>query len=86
MHEAQDINFKVDIPKQQDNISRKIGKSNSFKFNNPNLEDILSFIDRLQITDNDKKVLIECSKKIPHGALANFRKNYINYLKRNSNK
>jgi hypothetical protein len=80
MNDAEGINFKVSIPTDRGGSNAKIARSMSLRHNNPNLEDIIRFIDGLPITSGDKKILKKSAEKVPHGALANFRSNYSNYL------
>lgn len=82
MNDAEGINFKVGVPTDRDGSKAKIAKSTSLRHNNPNLEDIIRFIDGLPITSGDKKSLKKAAEKVPHGALANFRSNYSNYLRK----
>jgi len=80
MNDAEGINFKVSVPTDRDGSKGKAPRSTSLRHNSPNLEDVIRFIDGLPITSGDKKSLKKAAEKVPHGALANFRSNYSNYL------
>ena len=82
MNDAEGLNFKVELPKDLDKRTTRIEKPRSYKANNPDLNDIFNFIQKLPVSDQDKDRLLGFAKKVPHGALANFRKNYMNYLTR----
>jgi hypothetical protein len=82
MQEAEGLNFKCGIIGDE-NKSKKIkGKSFFGIFNNPSLQDVLNFIQNLNISDEDKIKLNKMAKKTPHGSLSNFAKNYMIYLKK----
>lgn len=80
MHEAEGLNFKVGVPAENDDRPKKVMPRAGFRYNNPNLNDIYSFIGGLPITEKDKEYLVGVAKSKPHGALFNFRKNYMHYL------
>lgn len=84
MNDAEGINLKVGVPIDRNGSKSKITKSSGLRHNNPNLEDIIGFIDNLPITLGDKKTLKKAAERIPHGALANFRSNYSNYIRKES--
>jgi hypothetical protein len=80
MHEAEGVNFKVGVAGERDGPRPKPGGSRGYRHNNPNLEDVFSFIARLSLSDSEKQELAKAASRIPHGALARFRDNYMNYL------
>lgn len=80
MNDAEGMNFKVSIP--TDREPAKVGKSRSYRHSNPNLEDIIKFIGGLSVPSRDKDTLVKVARRVPHGALASFRDNYVNYLKK----
>lgn len=80
MQEAEGINFKVGAASEKEDRSKRIAPRPGLRYNNPNLEDILSFIENLPLTNGDKECLVKVAKGKPHGALFNFRKNYMHYL------
>lgn len=82
MAEAEGMNFKVGVPSETQGLKKKMGKSGGIRYNNPTLEDVLIFIRRLPLIESDRITLEKIAKRIPHGALANFRENYSNYLSR----
>lgn len=79
MPDAESFNFKVGTLNGDAERPKKITSSN--KFNNVNLDDILFFINNLNLSDKDKQILIKVAKKTPHGSLSNFKKNYMCYVK-----
>lgn len=81
MREAEGINFKVGVPSDSDSKPNSVGKRVGYRHNNPNLNEIIFFIDSLSLSDSDKDLLKKVVLKVPHGALPEFRKNYINYIK-----
>lgn len=83
MKEAEGINFKTGIFGENQSPKR-IKQSFGPRYDNPNLSDMLLFVSRLEINEDDKKILEGVLKKMPHGSLGSFRKNYMNYLKRNT--
>jgi hypothetical protein len=80
MHEAEGVNFKVGVAGERDGPRPSPGGFRGHRYNNPNLEDVLSFIGRLSLSESEKKELAAVAGRIPHGALARFRDNYMNYL------
>lgn len=82
MHEAEGVNFKVGVPGETSGPRPQIGKPSGYRHNNPNLEDVLGFVGRLSLSDDEKRRLIKVAQRIPHGALARFRDNYMGYLGR----
>lgn len=82
MNDAEGINFKVAVPTEREGTRIAPGKSRGYRHNNPNLEDIMRFIQGLPVPSSDKESLSKAARKVPHGALANFRENYANYLKK----
>jgi len=82
MHEAEGINFSVNVPKEKEGGQKRIKPAGGFRHNNPSLEDVIRFIEGLPLTKSDKEYLSSAARKVPHGALFNFRKNYIHYLKK----
>lgn len=74
MAEAESLNFKCGVIGDS---SKKNGT-----FFSPNLDDIFLFINKLNLSENDKQTLAKKAKKIPHGSLINFTKNYMCYLKK----
>lgn len=82
MNDAEGINFKVSVPTNREGSRPAVGSSRSFRHNNPNLEDIMRFITGLPLPIGDKESLAKIAKRVPHGALANFRNNYVKYLKK----
>lgn len=82
MPDAEGINCKVGLASNGDRPKVSPHKSRSFRYNNPNLEDIFRFINGLSVTDADKKILEETARRVPHGALAKFRENYLTYISR----
>lgn len=81
MHEAEGVNFKVGAGQEKDSPKR-IRPPSGLRYNNPNLSDILSFIERLPITKKENEILTKAARSVPHGALSNFRKNWKSYLQR----
>jgi len=82
MHEAEGINFGVSIPKEESGGPKRIKPAGGFRHNNPGLDDIIGFIDGLALTKTDKECLTAAARRVPHGALFNFRKNYMHYLRK----
>jgi hypothetical protein len=80
MHEAEGVNFKVGVAGERDGPLPKPGVSRGYRHNNPNLEDVVSFIGRLSLSESEKQELAKVASRMPHGALARFRDNYMNYL------
>lgn len=80
MHEAEGVNFKVGAAGEPSGPRPKPGAFGGYRHNNPNLEDIVGFVGRLSLSDGDKEILIKTARRMPHGALARFRENYMNYL------
>jgi hypothetical protein len=80
MHEAEGVNFKVGVAGESKGPQPKPGARKGYRHNNPNLEDIVSFIARLSLSDSERQELVKVASKMPHGALARFRENYMNYL------
>jgi len=80
MHETEGINFKVGVPGEGEKPQRKIPKQGGLRHNNPNLEDIIAFIGGLPLPESDRDSLLKSARSVPHGALSNFRKNYMKYL------
>lgn len=82
MHEAEGVNFKVGLmsnePTEKDIRKARRG------LRGPNLDEVISLIKNLAITEDDKQFLIKRAKSTPHGALKNFCQNYKNYLKKNT--
>lgn len=76
MKETENLNISLGSEEKKQN------KKSSLKLNNPNLNDIIDFIHNIDITDSEKEKLIKAAKKVPHGALKNFRDNYKIYLRR----
>lgn len=82
MKEAEGIDFKVGIPKNQEGKnSRRMNSSRGPKYDNPTLADIILFIGTLAVSEESKKTLVSIARKAPNGSLANFRANYTRYLK-----
>jgi predicted glycosyltransferase len=84
MNDAEGINFKVAVPTDREGSRLAVGATRGFRHNNPNLEDIMKFIQGLPVPLGDKESLSKIARKVPHGALANFRSNYVKYLKKES--
>lgn len=86
MNEAEGVNFKVGPMGDQSGggKSKRIstGSSGSIRQDNPTLEDMLLFVKKLNISDEEKDILEKKLKKIPHGSLGNFKMNYMSQLKR----
>lgn len=82
MPEAEGINCRVGLSSGGDRPKGPANRSRSFRHNNPNLEDVLNFIRGLSVTDSDKETLEKTARRVPHGALAKFRDNYMNYISR----
>lgn len=82
MNDAEGINFKVAVPTEREGSKLVPGRGRGYRHNNPNLEDIMRFIQGLPVPASDKESLARTARKVPHGALANFRENYANYLKK----
>ena len=82
MHEAEGVNFKVGVAGESAAARPQAGRVRGYRHNNPNLEDIVGFIGRLSLPEGDKQRLLKASSRIPHGALAKFRDNYMNYLRK----
>jgi hypothetical protein len=80
MHEAEGVNFKVGVSGESGESRPKPGGATGYRHNNPNLEDVVSFIGRLPLSDSEREGLVKVARRIPHGALARFRDNYMNYL------
>jgi hypothetical protein len=85
MHEAEGVNFSVGFIKKPDTgkDNRRIASPRS-NYENITIDDILKFIDKLNIGKESKNKLIKIAKKIPNGSLSNFKFNYRNYLKNNN--
>ena len=83
MHEAEGVNFKVGLMKEESSGPKDIRKF-SRKGSGPNLDEVMVFIKSLGIPQTDKELLVRQAKKIPHGALGAFCRNHMKYLK-NSN-
>lgn len=60
----------------------RIQARGGLQYNNPTLADILVFIEGLPVTTGDKESLVAAARSTPHGALSNFRKNYMFHLKK----
>ena len=86
MNEAEGINFSVGSIGGERKGPRRISSRPSYglRYDNPCLADMLTFVENLKISEDDKNILRSVLKKKPHGSLSNFRYNYMNYLKRNS--
>lgn len=82
MNDTEGINFKVAVPSEREGTKFVPGLGKGYRHNNPNLEDIIKFVQRLPLSAGDKETLATAARKIPHGALAKFRENYANYLNR----
>lgn len=82
MNDTEGINFKVAVPLDRDGTKPVVGATRGYRHNNPNLEDIMRFIQGLPIPSGDKESLSKVARRVPHGALASFRSNYVNYLKK----
>lgn len=82
MHEAEGVNFKVGVAGESSGGRQQPGRARGYRHNNPNLEDIVGFVGRLSLSDGEKDALIKAARRMPHGALARFRENYMNYLGR----
>lgn len=85
MHEAEGVNFSVNFIKKPDSGKdiRKIASPRA-NYENITINDVLKFIDGLNIGKESKDKLIKIAKKMPNGSLSNFKFNYRNYLKNNS--
>jgi hypothetical protein len=83
MHEAEGVNFKVGFirPPIPGKESRRIPSSNE-SMNNPSIQDVLNFINNLNISADDKKTLSKMAKSMPFGSLKNIILNYRNYLRK----
>lgn len=83
MREAESAKFSVGIPGEESGSpNRRLSKSTGFyRHESPNLEDIIKFIKNKNLSPESESFLINKAKKTPHGSLANFRKNYMIYLK-----
>lgn len=84
MTDAENVNFSLEIPSEQSGSSkRKISNQSGFyRYDNPNLEDIIQFIKNKELPIDVEKSLIDLANKTPHGSLANFRNNYKIHLNR----
>jgi hypothetical protein len=85
MNDAESINFKVGVPKDSDKESRRIPARKGYLYNNPSLEDVLRFIEGLQVAKSDRERLAKIASRMPHGALARFRENYMHLLNKGVN-
>lgn len=83
MHEAEGVNFSVGFIKKPDTGKdiRKLPNVRSNYEKNLTFNDIVNFINNLNIGKESKDKLIKIAKKIPSGSLSNFKFNYRNYLK-----
>lgn len=81
MSTTEGMNLGVGVPTEQDG-PRTISVKRGYRHSNPNLEDIMVFIDALPLPPGDKESLVKAARRVPHGALSNFRANYMNYIKR----
>lgn len=72
------------VPSDRDGGPKKIKPFGGLRHNNPSLRDILAFVDGLSLTDTEKDRLRAAARKVPHGALASFRKNYMRYIRKES--
>lgn len=79
MQEAEGVKMGVSAS-PRDSGGKRIGPRGSLRYNNPTLDDILKFIDGLPVTPADKESLVKSARATPHGALSNFRKNYMRHL------
>lgn len=84
MNDAESINFKVGVPKEADKESRRIAPRKGYTYNNPSLDDVLRFVEGLQIAKSDKDRLSKIARRMPHGALSKFRENYMHMLSKGS--
>lgn len=86
MRDAESMDFKVGMMKQSlgGKEDRRMPTSRGPKYDNPTLADIIRFIEKLQVAEDSKKVLLGVAKKMPNGSLANFRENYTRYLKKSN--
>lgn len=83
MREAESAKFSVGVPSEEDSSKRRLSKNTGFyKYDSPNLEDIIAFIKNKNLPPETEELLINKAKKTPHGSLANFRKNYKIYIKK----
>lgn len=82
MNDAEGINFKVAVPTDREGARVAPGKGRGYRHNNPNLEDIVRFVQGLPVSAGDKECLLKAARRIPHGALASFRDNYMNYIRK----
>jgi len=78
MHEAEATNFSVGSLGEGSNGPKKPFRQSNFS--NICLSDVISFIERLNITDDAKKSLVNKAKKTPHGSLGSFKANYKKYI------
>lgn len=76
MKETESLRFSVKNLSDQNDSKKVIFKKSDY----PNLEDIINFIKNLELNSEVQEKLIKHAKKIPHGSLANFRKNYRIYI------
>lgn len=86
MNDAESINFKVGVPKDSENDNRRIKPRRGYLYNNPSLDDVLGFVEGLQIAKSDKDRLSKIARRMPHGALAKFRENYMHMLNKRSDR
>jgi hypothetical protein len=80
MQEAEGINFSVGVPSENQGGIKKMKPRGGLRHNNPTLNDIFIFIERLSLTNADKDRLRSAARTVPHGALASFRKNHMRYI------
>jgi hypothetical protein len=83
MKEAESFKFSLGVQgEDQSGPGRITGKTGFYRYDSPNLEDIIQFLKNKNLTPENEEKLIKLAKNTPHGSLANFRKNYKIYLKK----
>lgn len=80
MHEAEGVNFGVGVPSEDKVRPKNIRSHKGLRYSNPSLGDIIDFIEGLSLNKTDKDFLSSVARRVPHGALFNFRKNYMQHL------
>ena len=80
MLDAEGMNVKIGVEGSNPG-GKKIPRTFGGKRDNPTLSDILDFLERSSLTDQEKERLASVAKKMPNGCLSNFKANYRNYLK-----
>jgi hypothetical protein len=73
MAEAENINFSLNIP-SEDN------KTTNRNIKNTKLSDVINFIKDKKLPMEIENKLIKLANKTPYGSLNNFKKNYKKYI------